>query len=48
MPIPGQDKIVVKTEVIAKAFRFLDESERPKEEEEKAGKRRGKGKKKKK
>lgn len=39
----AEDNIaVIKTSVVAKAFRFLDESERPKPQEENAGKKRRK------
>lgn len=41
-PIEGEDRIDLKTRVIATTFRFLDESERPKQTEV-AQKRRGRG-----
>lgn len=40
-PSAEDSQSVIKTTVVAKAFRFLDESERPKPQEETKGKRRG-------
>lgn len=44
-PEIGDEKVTLKTEVVATAFRFLDESERPKQDGKKGKKRRRRGKK---